>query len=75
MIELPTPETDALISVGLENADRECVPAEFVRKLEREGNEARKDLENEIKWHHQTHAELIQAQCKLLDIEYDKLKS
>ena len=37
----PTPETDALISVGLENADRECVPAEFARKLERERDEAR----------------------------------
>ena len=36
-----TPETDALISVGLENADRECVPAEFTRKLERERDEAR----------------------------------
>ena len=36
-----TPETDALISVGLENADRECVPAEFCRKLERERDEAR----------------------------------
>ena len=31
-----TPETDAIISVGLENADQECVPAEFGRKLERE---------------------------------------
>jgi hypothetical protein len=35
-----TPETDALISVGLENADRECVPAEHARKLERERDEA-----------------------------------
>jgi hypothetical protein len=38
-----TPETDALISVGLENADRECVPAEFARKLERERDEAREE--------------------------------
>lgn len=37
----PTPQTDALTSVGLENADRECVPAEFARKLERERDEAR----------------------------------
>ena len=36
-----TPETDALTSVGLENADRECVPADFARKLERERDEAR----------------------------------
>ena len=40
----PTPETDALISVGLENADRECVPADFARKLERERDEAREAL-------------------------------
>jgi len=42
----PTPETDALISVGLENADRECVPADFARKLERERDEARGDCKN-----------------------------
>jgi hypothetical protein len=36
-----TPETDALTSVGLENADRECVPADFARKLERERDQAR----------------------------------
>ena len=36
MSDRPTPETNALISVGLENADRECVPADFARKLERE---------------------------------------
>jgi hypothetical protein len=39
-----TPETDALVSVGLENSDRECVPAEFGRKLERERDEARQQL-------------------------------
>ena len=38
-----TPETDALISVGLENADRECVPADFARKLEQERGEAREE--------------------------------
>ena len=107
MSERPTPETDALISVGLENADKECVPADFARKLERERDEAirqrdetnessvfscnfyyeeklkaererdevREELKNEMKWHHQTHKELVEAQCKLLDIEYDKLKS
>lgn len=91
-----TPETDEKASVGLENADQECVPADFARKLERERDEARKDseyykeryeqlkderddareaLEEERKWHHQTHKELIEAQCKLLDIEHDQLKS
>ena len=44
-------------------------------KMERERDEAREKLENEMKWHHRTHQELIEAQCKLLDIEYDKLKS
>ena len=46
-----------------------------VNKLAGERDEAREKLENEIKWHHQTHKELVEAQCKLLDIEYDKLKS
>ena len=41
----------------------------------RERDEAREELKNEMKWHHQTHKELVEAQCKLLDIEYDKLKS
>jgi hypothetical protein len=36
-----TPETDKNVSVGLENADRECVPVDFCRKLERERDEAR----------------------------------
>ena len=46
-----------------------------IQRITKERDEARKELANEMKWHHQTHAELIQAQCKLLDIEYDKLKS
>jgi hypothetical protein len=46
-----TPETDALISVGLENADRECVPAEFGRKLERERDDALNQITGwENKW-------------------------
>ena len=47
MSDQPTPETDALISVGLENADRECVTAEFARKLKRERDEARKRIERQ----------------------------
>jgi predicted GIY-YIG superfamily endonuclease len=46
-----------------------------VNKLAGERDEAREKLENEIKWHHRTHKELVEAQCKLLDIEYDQLKS
>ena len=70
------------MSVGLENADRECVPADFARKLERERNEwaamcgrykqerdeAREKLDEEMKWHHRTHTELVQTQCKILDM-------
>ena len=41
-----TPETDAKASVGLENADRECVPVEFARRLERERDEARTTIED-----------------------------
>ncbi len=39
-----TPETDKNVSVGLENADRECVPVDFCRKLERDRDEARDQL-------------------------------
>jgi len=46
MNKRPTPETDAFISVGLENADRECVPADFARKLERERDQALMDRAN-----------------------------
>jgi DNA-binding transcriptional regulator GbsR (MarR family) len=45
------------------------------RMLKRERDEAREKLEEEMKWHHRTHQELVEAQCKLLDIEHDKLKS
>jgi predicted nucleic acid-binding Zn-ribbon protein len=44
-------------------------------QLERERDEARKKLDEEMKWHHRTHKELVEAQCKLLDMEYDQLKS
>ena len=42
---------------------------EIIPKLQRERDEAREKLDEEMKWHHRTHTELIQAQCKLLDIE------
>jgi hypothetical protein len=48
---------------------------EILNKVKRERDEARKRLDEEMKWHHQTHKELVEAQCKLLDMEYDKLKS
>jgi hypothetical protein len=66
-----TPETDneRTLKLALE------VFTELANTLKQERDEARKKLENEMKWHHQTHKELVEAQCKLLDIEYDKLKS
>lgn len=35
----------------------------------KEHDEAREELAEEMKFHHRTHAELIQTQCKLLDME------
>jgi hypothetical protein len=43
-----TPETDKNVSVGLENADRECVPVDFCRKLERERDEVREEVKELI---------------------------
>ncbi len=66
----PTPETNAF-SIQLKTicGQKKWVPVDFSRKLERERNEAREKLENEMKWHHQTHSELVQTQCKLLDMQ------
>ena len=47
----------------------QVVTAKFARKLERERDEVRESLEEEKKFHHQTHAELVQTQCKLLDMQ------
>jgi hypothetical protein len=68
-----TPETDAAVIAS--GGDWSPVLRETCRRLERERDEAREELENEMKWHHRTHKELVETQCKLLDIEYDKLKS
>jgi hypothetical protein len=65
-----TPETDAVWKG--DDAIKQVMTS---RRLERERDEAREKLNEEMKWHHQTHKELVEAQCKLLDIEYDKLKS
>ena len=57
------------------NGDIATMTINHYERILRERNEAREKFENEMKWHHQTHQELVEAQCKLLDIEYDKLKS
>ena len=61
-----TPETDAAWKEG--NAIREWT----CRKLERERDEARHELAEEMKFHNRTHIELIQTQCKLLDMEMQR---
>jgi hypothetical protein len=38
-------------------------------QLERERDEARENLEEEMKFHHRTHTELIHTQCKILDMQ------
>lgn len=38
-------------------------------ELKEELDDARENLNEEMKFHHRTHAELIQTQCKLLDME------
>jgi hypothetical protein len=38
-------------------------------ELKEELDDARENLNEEMKFHHRTHAELIQTQCKLIDME------
>ena len=40
-----------------------------LEKVEQERDEARENLDQEMKFHHRTHAELVQTQCKQLDIK------
>ena len=61
-----TPETDAAL-YPMNQVD--IVWPEFARKLERERDEARENLEEEMKFHHRTHSELVAANCKILDLE------
>jgi hypothetical protein len=39
-------------------------------EVERDGNKY--ELDEEMKWHHRTHEELVQTQCKLLDMERER---
>jgi hypothetical protein len=38
-------------------------------RLKRERDKARENLEEEMKFHHRTHSELVAANCKILDLE------
>jgi hypothetical protein len=44
-----------------------CVPV--LRKLL---TDAREKLDEEMKWHHQTHKELVETQCKLMDVSQER---
>jgi hypothetical protein len=69
-MDMNTPDTDANVwSDSCEGVLFKVVSAEFAKRLERERDEARENLDEEMKFHHRTHAELIQTQCKLLDME------
>jgi hypothetical protein len=72
MSNRPTPETDAAQHEGLLRTNpipMQVVTDNFARKLERERDEARENLEEEMKFHHRTHTELIHTQCKILDMQ------
>lgn len=68
MNDRPTPETKSfyVTAFDVEEWAEKCI------RLEKERDEAREDLEEETKFHHRTHIELIQTQCKLLDMEMQR---
>jgi hypothetical protein len=70
-------ELEELLGVDQKDASDEQFQKglDAIKNIISERNEAREKLDEEMKWHHRTHKELVEAQCKLLDIEYDKLKS
>jgi hypothetical protein len=37
-----------------------------------ERDEARKDLDEEMKFHHRTHGECVMAQCELMDVKNER---
>ena len=58
-----TPETDAAVHAS--GGDWSPVLRAVAQRLERERDE-------EIKWHHRTHQELVETQCKLMDITRER---
>jgi hypothetical protein len=60
-----TPETnnERTLKLALE------VFTELAKTLKQERDEARESLGEEMKFHHRTHTELIQTQCKILDMQ------
>ena len=65
-----TPETDKIITDWRQGVTKDLPNfVDIARKLERERDEAREKLEEEIKFHHRTHTELVHTQCKILDMQ------
>lgn len=70
-----TPETDALEHKQLNEGCPQWNDmmrwvrenAALAHKIERERDGAREALSEETKFHHRTHSELVQTQCKLMD--------
>jgi hypothetical protein len=69
-----TPRTEAVVKMAV-GPMREYAIIKHAQTLEREllkaqaeRDEAREDLEEEKRFHHRTHAELIQTQCRLMDM-------
>jgi hypothetical protein len=64
-----TPETDKFkIKFKTPCGEKHWVPVEHSERLERERDEAREALDEEMKFHHRTHAELVQTQCQMQDV-------
>ena len=51
------------------NGDIATITRNHYERILRERNEAREKLDEEMKWHHRTHTELVQTQCKILDMQ------
>ena len=49
--------------------DQTVIAQGKVREANKERDEARENLEEEMKFHHRTHSELVAANCKILDLE------
>ena len=62
----PTPETDSYANRDWWTLFR---ANEHARELERQRDEALKNLDEEMKFHHRTHSELVKANCKILDLQ------
>ena len=71
-IQRITKERDEALNESLEQARLLGISGEWGCRLIAERDEAREQLENEMKWHHQTHKELVETQCKLMDITQER---